>query len=300
MNVLNAIRHPKYILAGLWARIGSSVPDDLYLKVRYRLIMGEKLNLKNPQTFSEKLQWLKLYDRKQEYTKMVDKYAVKEYVASIIGSDYIIPTLGIWDNPDDIEWDRLPEKYVLKTTHGGGSKGVVICKNKATFDKQAAIRRLKKNMVESDWQIQKEWPYKNVPKRIIAEKYIESVTETRDLLDYKWFCFNGEPKYCQVIQNRTTDESIDFFDINWNHQEFIGLNPKAHPATYPVSRPKHLDTQIRIARKLSTDIPYSRIDLYEVGEMTYFGEITFYPLSGMGKFFPEKYNEILGQMIILP
>ena len=298
--MLNAIRHPKYILAGLWARIGSSVPDDLYLKVRYRLIMGEKLNLKNPQTFSEKLQWLKLYDRKQEYTKMVDKYAVKEYVASIIGSDYIIPTLGIWDNPDDIEWDRLPEKYVLKTTHGGGSKGVVICKNKATFDKQAAIRRLKKNMVESDWQIQKEWPYKNVPKRIIAEKYIESVTETRDLLDYKWFCFNGEPKYCQVIQNRTTDESIDFFDINWNHQEFIGLNQKAHPATYHVLLTKHLDTQIRIARKLSTDIPYSRIDLYEVGEMTYFGEITFYPLSGMGKFFPEKYNEILGQMIILP
>lgn len=293
------IQEPNRILAWIWSKVGHVFGDATYLKVRFRLLMGKKLNLKNPKTFSEKLQWLKLYDRRPEYTTMVDKYAVKDYVAGIIGSEYIIPTLGVWNRPEDIEWDKLPNRFVLKTTNGGGSLGVVICKDKAVFDREKAIKALKANM-HSDWRIQLEWPYKNVPHRIIAEQYIQPVPNLTDLVDYKWYCFNGVPKYCQVIQDRTSKETIDFFDMNWVHQEFVGLNPAAGPAVVEPSRPLNLENQIRIAKELSKDIPFSRIDLYEVGEREYFGEITLYPMSGFGKFTPNNYNEILGKMLVLP
>lgn len=276
------------------------LPDKVYLKWLYRLIVGHRLNLNNPQTFSEKLQWLKLYDRKPEYTKMVDKYAVKDYVASIIGKEYIIPILGVWDRPEDIEWDILPEKFVLKTTHGGGSTGVVICKNKSTFDRQRAISRLKDSLKQDIYRTLKEWPYKNVPKRIIAEKYIEPSANIKDIPDFKWYCFNGEPKYCQVIQDRTTKETIDFFDSNWMHQEFIGLSSLAEHAAVIPSRPSNLETQIRIASELAKGLPFSRIDLYETGDHTFFGEITVYPASGLGSFRPDQYDKILGHMLVLP
>lgn len=266
--------------------------------------MGYRLNLKTPKTFSEKLQWLKLYDRNPEYTKMVDKYAVKEYVAGIIGDEYIIPTLGVWDKPEDIEWEKLPEKFVLKTTHDGGGCGVVICKNKDSFDKDNAVSKLRQSLQHNTYKGGREWPYKNVPRRIIAEQLLEARPEVADLPDYKWYCFNGEPKYCQVIQNRHSKETIDFFDTEWNHQEFVGLNPAAGPAAGPAAvmprRPKHLETQIRIAHKMSKGLYFARIDLFETFDKTYFGEITFYPMSGLGVFNPEKYNLILGQMLELP
>lgn len=285
-------------------RHGGFLSDVTYIKVLYWLKMGKKLNLRKPQTFSEKLQWLKLYDRKPEYTQMVDKYAVKDYVAKIIGKEYIIPTLGVWNKPEDIEWETLPNQFVLKTTHGGGSSGVVICKDKASFNRQHAVAKLKESLNQDIYRKFKEWPYKNVPKRIIAEKYLDPNPNKKDIPDYKWYCFNGEPKYCQVIQDRSTKETIDFFDTNWAHQEFVGLN---HPgsvgfehASVTPNRPGNLETQIRIAKDLSKNIPFSRIDLYEIGEREYFGEITFYPMSGFGVFSPNNYNELLGQMLVLP
>ena len=274
--------------------------DKLYLKLSFRLKMGRWLNLKDPVTFSEKLQWLKLYDRKPEYTNMVDKAAVKEYVAKKIGVEFVIPTLGIWERPEDIEWDKLPDRFVLKTTHGGGSTGVVICREKTTFDRQKAMAKLNKSLKLSTYRELREWPYKNVPRRIIAETFIAPPSGTKDLPDYKWYCFNGEPKYCQVIQDRTSKETIDFFDTNWVHQEFVGLNPVAGPAAEEPIKPSNLEEQIKIAEELSKDIPFSRIDLYSVGEKIYFGEITFYPMSGMGIFRPDKYNELLGNMMKLP
>ena len=279
-------------------KLVACLPDRLFIKRAFKDKQGYPLNLDNPRTFSEKIQWLKLYDRKPVYTTMVDKYAVKRYVAERIGEKYVIPTLGVWSHFDDIDFEKLPSQFVLKCTHDSG--GLVICKDKDSLNLQEAKDKINKSLKRDYYKIAREWPYKNVPRQIIAEKYIEPAANVSDLTDYKWYCFGGEPKYCQVIQNRHIKETIDFFDTAWNHQEFVGLNPAVGPATVTPARPNQLDTQIKIAKILSKDIPFSRIDLYESGSEIYFGEITFYPASGYGKFTPEKYNELLGDMITLP
>lgn len=290
------LTQPRRLFTNLLMECNGMFPTKLYLKLLFRLKMGYRLNLKNPKTFSEKLQWLKICNRRPEYKQMVDKAAVKDYVAKIIGKEYIIPTLGVWERPEDIEWDKLPNQFVLKTTHGGGSEGVVICKNKTTFDTGRATVKLNKAMKQDIWGKLREWPYKDMHKRIIAEQYLESKPTTDILPDFKWYCFDGEPTFCQVIQDRNTNETIDFFDIEWNHQEFYGLNPAAE---MPL-KPANLEVQIRIARELAKGIPFVRIDLYQIADKTYFGEETFYPMSGMGCFQPEQYNEILGKMLTLP
>lgn len=278
------------------------LPDKLYLSLRYRFQIGHWIDWKNPKTFTEKIQWLKVYNRKPEYTTMVDKYAVKQYVADRIGEEYIIPTLGIWDKPEDIDWESLPNQFVLKTTHGGGGGGVVICKDKATFDKQSAIAKLNDSLVSDIYLSLREWPYKNVQKRIIAEKFMAPVKNPipTDLSDYKFFCFNGEPKYCQVIRDRYSKETIDFYDMEWNHQEFVGLNPVARNGLAPVAPPKHLNEMIQICKKLAKDIPFVRVDLYVIDEKQYFGELTFYPASGIGTFNLDVWNGRLGDLLTLP
>lgn len=300
LSIKKYLFYPALLGESLLLHFGQWLPDRTYLKLLFRFKMGRKLDLINPKTFSEKLQWLKLYNRRSEYTKMVDKYAVKDLVAKTIGEEYIIPTLGVWNKPEDIEWDKLPNQFVLKTTHGGGSTGVVICKDKTTFDKQIAISKLNASLKMDIYRLFREWPYKNVPKRIIAERYVSPAIDKMDLSDYKWYCFNGVPKYCQVIQDRTSKETIDFFDTNWRHQEFVGLNPKADQAVNPPIRPSHIETQVRLASLLSKSFPFSRIDLYEAENKVYFGEITFFPMSGFGSFKPNRYNDVLGQMITLP
>lgn len=265
----------------------------------YYLKMGKRLNLNHPVTFNEKLQWLKLYDRQLCYTMMVDKLAVKDYVADIVGKKYIIPTIGIWDRPEDINFDNLPQQFVLKTTHGGGSCGVFICKDKFTLDKNRVIIELKKSLRQNIYKNYREWPYKNVKRRIIAEKYL-SVATDNELRDYKFYCFDGEPKFCQVIGERRAKETIDFFDMNWQRQNFCGLNPVARPAIVTPLRPLHFEEMQIIANKLSQGLRFCRIDLYDTLDRPYFGEITFYPASGMGTFTPEQYNFVLGEMIKLP
>lgn len=278
-------------------------PDKLYLTLLFRLKMRYWMDWENPKTYSEKLQWLKLYDRKPEYTTMVDKYAVKEYVTKIIGEEYIIPTLGVWDRPEDIDWDSLPDKFVLKTTHGGGGSGVVICKDKATFDKTNAIAKLKRSLNSCIYKSLREWPYKNVDRKIIAEVFLEEDKSTKnntDLPDYKFYCFNGEPIYCQVIRDRRSKETIDFYDMEWNHMPFVGLNPIVTNGLNPVAKPICLHEMIDICRNLSSGIPFSRIDLYAINDNIFFGEITLYPYSGMGGVTPVEWNEKLGGMIQLP
>lgn len=287
------------ILRRLWFLFPN---DAAYLKAVFFFQMGYPLNLKTPKTFSEKLQWLKLYDRKPEYTTMVDKYAVKDYVADKIGRQHIIPTLGVWNNPEDIQWDTLPNQFVLKTTHGGGGGGVVIVKDKNTIDKQAVIKKLHKAMKSDIYKYYKEWPYKNVPRRIIAEQYMEDNSQKpnvkEDLPDYKFFCFNGEPKYCQVITGRNDKMCIDFFDKDWHHQPFH--EPKNYPfADVEPQRPNNYEQMWNAARELAKDKDFSRIDFYQIQDNVYFGEITFYPSSGFGGFSPENYDEILGKMITL-
>lgn len=271
------------------------IPDRLYLYVTYWAKLGKRLNLKKPTTFCEKLQWLKLFNRKTEYVKMADKYEAKDYVKSIIGNEYIIPTIGIWNHVDEIDWDSLPEKFVLKTTHDSG--GVVICKDKAALDRNKTRKVLCKSLKRNYFLHSREWPYKYVPHRIIAEEYMEDISTKGDLSDYKFYCFNGQPKFCQVIRDRRTKETIDFYDMDWNHQEFVGLNPVARNGLTPVARPQKLNSMIEICTKLAANIPFVRIDLYNINNRIYFGEITFFPASGMGVFTPNEWDAILGSYI---
>ena len=273
--------------------------DSIFLRINYWLIFGKKLNLKTPKTFNEKLQWLKLYDRRPEYITMVDKIAVKDYVAERIGKEYIIPTLGVWQKPEDIDWDSLPNQFVLKWNHD--SKSIVICKDKKVLNRNTAISKLRYGERINGFWYGREWPYKGVEPKIIAEKYIsQNDSAHQDLTDYKFFCFNGVPKYVQVIQDRSTKETIDFFDINWIHQEFIGLNNNAVPADKTPRRPDNFCEMICMAKELSKGLTFSRIDMYCVEKHVYFGEITFYPASGFGLFRPDEWNYKMGNWITLP
>ena len=274
------------------------LPDVLYLKGMYLSQMGRRLNLQDPRSFSEKMQWLKLYNQIPEYTILVDKIKAKDYVASVLGEEYIIPTLGVWDDPDSIDFDALPERFVIKCNHNSGT-GMYICKDKSRMDVEKVKAGLRKGLRENYFRGNREWPYKNVPRRILAERYIDPDPQTNDLPDYKFFCFCGEPKYCQVISGREGKMCIDFFDKEWNHQPFH------EPRNYPFSdnlpqRPVHLEQMWEFARRLATGKPFSRIDFYDVGDNVFFGEITFFPTSGMGGFDPEEFDVKLGEMIVLP
>lgn len=274
--------------------------DEFYLKLIFLFELHKWPDLKNPKTFNEKLQWLKINYRKPEFTMMVDKLAVKEYVSNIIGQDYIIPTLLVWDDVGEVDFEKLPNQFVLKTTHGGGSCGVVICNDKKVFDIVKAKKKLSKAMRMDLYNIWREWPYKNVPKKIFAEKFMKD-DSSKELKDYKFFCFNGEPKLCQVISDRQIDERIDFFDMKWERiNGLVGLTPGVKNSSCYIPRPKSFDTMKIIATKLSQNIPFVRVDLYEINGHCYFGEITFYPASGMGYFRPYFWNEKIGSWLILP
>lgn len=276
------------------------IPDKYYLSVLYFRHFKRILHWRSPKAFSEKLQFLKIYDRRSEYTQMVDKYAVKEYVAQKIGEEYVIPTLNVWDKIEDIDWDNLPNQFVLKTTHGGGSNGVIICRDKSVFDRKFACESLQKAMFADIYIKYREWPYKNVRKRIIAEEYImnENSQGISDLLDYKFFCFNGKPKYCQVISGRSANMCIDFFDKAWQHQDFH------EPHNYPFAeklpqKPSNFNKMWELATVLANGKPFVRIDFYNINGKIYFGEITFFPTSGFGGFDPIEWDYKFGSMIDL-
>lgn len=274
--------------------------DAIYLFFLYRVKTGSFLNLKNPKSFREKIQWLKIYNRNPLYTNLVDKYEVKKYVADIIGDNYIIPTLGVWEKTTDIDWDSLPDKFVLKTTHYGGGDGIIICKNKEMLNKAESIDILNSTLKKTLYTYHREWPYKDVHRRIIAEEYIEDFDNPdMDLIDYKFFCFNGQPVYCQVIRNRRSKETIDFYDMDWNLMPFVGLNPTVSNGATSVPKPLLLEEMKDIASKLSVDIPFSRIDLYIVNNNIFFSEITFFPASGFGAFNPKEWDLKLGSLIDL-
>lgn len=297
--------NPSQFMDSLVKHLGFMFSDKTYLKLRYRFQMGEWPDLDNPTLFTEKIQWLKLHNRHPQYSIMVDKYTAKDYVASRIGNEYVIPTLGLWNSPKDIEWDKLPNQFVLKTTHGGGNGGVVICRDKNCFNKKEAICKLEDNQRSDIYNNFREWPYKDVKPRILAERFIETGDSgSNDLFDYKFFCFDGDPRFCQVIRDRNTHETIDFYDMEWNHQELSGLHPSkaliVPQGKTPVPKPLPLDKMIQICRTLSKDIPFLRVDLYVVGEKVYFGETTFFPASGIGTFQPKEWNKKLGYLIHIP
>lgn len=272
------------------------IPDCMYLKICYRGEMHKKLNLKEPKTFNEKLQWLKLHDRKPEHTMMVDKYEAKRYVASIIGDEYIIPTLGIWERFEDIDFSTLPNQFVLKCTHDSG--GLVICKDKNKLNIDEAKNKIQKCLTRNYFYSGREWPYKNVKPQIIAEKYMTDSEDSQELTDYKIHCFNGVPRVILVCRNRFGNMTEDFFSENWEH---IPVERPNHPnAAVRIEEPDELKQMIDLAEKLSKDIPFVRTDFYTINKKIYFGEMTFFPASGMEAFKPEEYDHIWGEWITLP
>lgn len=269
------------------------MPDKTCLKFLYRIMFGKKLDLIAPKTFNEKLQWLKINDHNPEYTTMVDKYAVKKFVSDKIGAEYIVPTIGVWDRFEDIDFDALPDQFVLKCTHDSG--GFVICRNKDKFNVDMARKKLKARLTNNFYYVGREWPYKNVVPRIIAEQYMGE-----DLRDYKMFSFEGVPRMTLVCSERFTEDGLkeDFYDEAWNH---LDIQRPAHAnAILPIVRPKQYKLMKELAAKLSQKIPFVRIDFYEINEKVYFGEITFYPASGFEGFRSESWDMKMGNWIKLP
>lgn len=292
-RIKRIIKNPRKIILGLLTYTASIWPDKLYLQLRYYLEMGQILNIKNPHTFNEKLQWLKLYNRRPEYTTMVDKYAVKQYVADIIGEEYIIPTLGIWNKFNEINFEDLPNQFVLKCTHDSG--GLIICKDKSKLNIDDARKKIEASLQNNYYPLYKEWPYKNVPPRIIAEQYLKDGDE--ELEDYKVHNFNGEPKFILVCRNRFKDSPLvnDFYSEKW---ELLDVRRPGHPNSLePQSPPSELQEMLRLSKLLSKDIPFLRTDFYISNHKVFFGELTFFPAGGMVKFVPEEWDEIFGSYL---
>lgn len=270
------------------------IPTRMFLKMKFRMKMRKKLDLKHPKTFNEKLQWMKLYDKKNEYINMVDKYEVKKYVSNLIGKKYIIPTLGIYEKFDDIDFEKLPNQFVIKCTHDSG--GLVICRDKLELDMKIARKKINDRLKQNYFYIGREWPYKNVKPRIIVEKYLEE-EPNKQLKDYKFFCFNGQVKYLYIsegLENHKTAQMM-FFDCDFNISDIQRSDYKKF--TRIPKKPVNFELMKKYSEILSKGIPHVRVDWYEVRGKLYFGELTFYTCSGFVPFENEKYDFELGELI---
>lgn len=276
MNQINRI------LKGLLRRGGCFIPDKFQIESYYRLEMGKKLNLKNPQTMNEKLQWLKLYNRKEEYRVLVDKVKVKDVVAKKIGAKYVVPLLGVWDSFDEIDFDKLPNQFVLKTNHSGGNTGVIIVPDKSKFKKAEAKAKLEMSLKDDVYRNYREWPYKGMDKKIFAEEYLGS-----DLVDYKFYCFDGDTDCVLLCIDRQIGAAkFYFFDKDWNLCRYNKRGKEA-PADFILPKPEGIDEMFRLASEMSRGFPFVRMDFFDVNGKIYFGEYTFFPASGY------DYNRLL-------
>ncbi len=290
MNKKELIKKAQYLLRLL--------PDKLYLQLYYFAKFKKFIDFKNPQTFNEKLQWAKLYDRKEEYTVMADKYQVKQYVSHIIGEEYVVPGLGLWQRFEDIDFDKLPDQFVLKCTHDSG--GLVICRDKSKMDIDYVKKKINSSLKTNYFYIGREWPYKNIKPMIMAEKYLEDSRhgDEKNLTVYKFFCFDGEPYIIQLIQNdKQKDETVDYFDISWNR---LNLKQSFPNSEQPMKKPENLEELLHVARKLSQEkTGFIRVDLYSINNKIYFSEYTFFTDNGMAVFEPKFWDKKLGAMLDL-
>ena len=283
----------------------SLLPDKVYLKKKYKSIFNKELNLKNPKTFNEKMQWIKLYDRNPLYTSLVDKYTVREYVKERIGEEYLIPLLGVWNSPYDIDFDKLPNQFVLKCNH---DSDVFICRDKTKCevrDKKQSYRNfdevknaLDKRLTTNYYKANREWPYKNVERKIICEKYMSNEND-RPEIDYKFLCFNGIPKIVRLNSGRFTEQEMltDHYDMNWEHQVIVFNGEPSAGDIY--QKPKQFDLMIELASRLSKNIPFLRVDFNFWNDSIWFGELTFFDDAGLAIIYPEKWDSILGDCIDL-
>lgn len=297
-KILAYLKYPAGILLLLHAHLRLDVTniigEKLYLCIFYRRSTGKKLNIDDPKTFNEKIQWLKLHDRNSRYTKLVDKYDVRDFVSNVVGDEYLIPLLGVWDRLSDIDFSGLPDEFVLKSTHDSG--GIVLCRDKSTLDWDAAQRKIQRRLKRNYYHNNREWPYKDVTPRIICEQLMKD-NDQSDLMDYKIFCFNGVAKLIEVDLDRFTNHKRNIYDTEWN---FLPVSIKYQRDTDArIEKPAKLDEMLAVAEKLSKGIPHVRVDLYLINDRIYFGEMTFYHGSGVETFSPEAFGLEMGEWIDL-
>lgn len=292
---IHLLKSPRDVVGWVMYRICPNLMSDkFHLEMNYLFTKREHLNLKDPVTFNEKLQWLKIYDRNPKYTMLVDKYRVKQWVSDTIGKEHVIPTLKMWSSADDIDIDDLPNQFVLKCNHDSGS--VIICKDKSIFDLTSAKQKLSRHLATDTSAFFCEWAYRNVPRCIIAEQYMEETGQT-DLMDYKFFCFDGEPKIMYMSRDHAEHATTDFFDMEFNH---LPIRMQAPPSSILPEKPAEFEHMKELARKLSKGIPQVRVDFYVINGRVYFGEMTFYHCGGMVTVQPHEWNVKMGDMIHLP
>lgn len=298
-KLIKKIKNPSSLLVRLrWelTKRGyyNSWSDEKYLLHKYKIKFKRKLDLNNPKLFTEKLQWLKINDRKSLYTQMVDKYEAKKYIKDIVGDKYNVPTYGIYEKFSDINFDEIPDKFVMKCTHNSG--GTVICTNKNEFKKEEANKKISKNLEYSHYYSGREWPYKNVKPRIIIEKLLQN-DDKSEVVEYNFFCFNGEPK---LVMTCSGDKRIkrynDFYDMNFKK---IELKCEYDNSDVIYQKPKQFDKMVELSKKLSAKIPHLRVDLYVCNDKIYVGELTFYHWSGFCKFEPEEWDRKMGEWLDL-
>lgn len=297
--IKRGIENPQNFYLSLLMHIARFInSDSLFVSAMYKLYTGEKLNLRNPKTFNEKTQWLKVYDHNPLYHDLVDKYEVKKYVEKVLGGEYIIPTIGVWDSFDDIDFDLLPKKFVLKSTNGGGSTGVVICSDKASFDISDAKRKLEASMSYDIYRNMGEWVYKNIKPKIIAEEFLE-LPNGKSLNDYKFWCFNGSPKVLFYASERFNDEKrppyFDYYDMELNRLPLRSRGHQNSPIDLEIF--PEFEQMKKIAEKLAGNIPFVRVDLYNVAGKILFGEMTFYHDSGFVPFDPKSWDVEFGSWL---
>lgn len=272
------------------------ISDERFLKKVFKLLVGYDLDLNNPSSFNEKIQWLKLHDKNPLYTKLVDKHLAKEYIAKIIGEEFIVPTLGVWDSPGEIDYDTLPEKFVLKCNHNS-KVGLCICKDKNKLDIKRTNKNLTKGLTQNYYIYNKEYAYKDVPKKILAEKLLEE-EGTNEIPDYKFMVFNGKVRCSFVCNERFSADGlkVTFFDENWEVMPFERHYPRSKN---PIPKPVNYNLMVEMAEKLAKGIRFVRVDFYEVNGKVYFGEMTFYPGSGFEEFTPREWDFRMGDWLEL-
>lgn len=297
-NAIHSLFHnPKHFIAALLYRFGKCIPDETYLRWIYYLKTGNRLNVSNPQRYNEKLIWLKLYYRDPMWTIMVDKYGVKQLVSERVGSEYVVPVLGRWNRAEEIEWDKLPNRFVLKTNHDSGNNGVFIIKDKSKIGREKLVRKINASLLRDTSVSGREWPYRDLKRCVFAEQYLEDTTG--ELRDYKFFCFDGEVKYLFIATERQSGGEVkfDYFDADFNHLDLVQKHPMSGKN---IEKPAMFGQMKEIAAKLSKGLQEVRIDLYEVDGRIYFGEYTFFHHDAVVPFHPDKWDFIWGEHIHLP
>lgn len=277
-----------------WATAGrlNWMPDKWYLSLMFRSKMGYWMNWKDPKTFNEKLQWLKVHDRNPLYTQLVDKYEVRKYIAERIGSEYLIPLLGVWDKVDDIDFEQLPNQFVLKCTHDSGS--AIICRGKNNFNATNAKTKLCSCLSHNYYYYAREWPYKDVSPKIIAEKYLTDNNDNDGITDYKYFCFNGTPKFMYISHDRSTVPTTDFFDMDFHR---LRIRMKDPNSTIEISKPSQFEKMKELATILAQEIPHIRVDFYCTKGKVYFGEMTFFHNAGFFPIEPKSMAMEIGNLL---